>query len=122
MTVGLVGTVSPWDYNTQNNAYIYLGDANAIVVRNSKVILGGLNIQKEGWGGQKGTWDNYQASCICAEKGARVLATVCDIVGFWNTVYATEISTICINDCRGHCHTMADIDSGSILIENLSSP
>ena len=122
MTVGLIGTVSPWDYNTQNNAYIYLGDANAIVVRNSKVILGGLNIQKEGWGGQKGTWDNYQASCICAEKGARVLATACDIVGFWNTVYAKDMSVVTINDCRGHCHTRGDIDSGSILIRNLGYP
>ena len=122
MTVLLVGTVSPWDYNTQNNAYIYLGNVNAIRVRNAKVVLGGLNIQKEGWGGQKGTWDNYQASCICAEKGARVLVSFCDIVGFWNTVYAIDMSVVTINDCRGHCHTRGDIDSGSILIRNLGYP
>ena len=122
VSVILQGCVNPWDWNTQNNAYIYLGDTNGIIVRRSTVVLAGLNIQKEGWGGDMNTWDNYGATAVCAGLGSKVLVQACDIVGFWNTVYATEISMICINDCRGHCHTMADIDSGSILIENLSSP
>ena len=122
VSVILQGCVNAWDWNTQNNAYIYLGNTNGIVVRRSTVVLAGLNIQKEGWGGDMNTWDNYGATAICAGLGSKILVQTCDIVGFWNTVYATEISMICINDCRGHCHTMADIDTGSILIENLSSP
>ena len=122
VTVYLTGIVNAWDWNTQNNAYIYLGNTNGIIIRRSTVIIGGLNIQKEGWGGDVNTWNNYEATCICAEKGSHVFVKCCDIVGFWNCVYVQDVSILCIDDCRGHCHTMGDLSSGAILIENLSSP
>lgn len=122
MTVYIVGTVNPWDWATQNNAYIYLGNENAIIVRNSTVIVAGLNIKKEGWGGDLNTWDNYEASCFCGEKNANIFATYCDIAGFWNGYYLKDMSVMCQNDVRGHVHTKGDVDSGSVIIRSNCGP
>ena len=114
VTVYLMGSKNAWDYNTQNNAYIYV-TSNNIVVRHSMAIFGGLNIQKEGWGGDLNTWTNYDSSCFCLDKGSVAYVANCDVVGYYNGFYLTDNSRISIVNCRGHNYRCGDARAGSLI-------
>ena len=114
VTVYLMGGKNAWDYNTQNNAYIYV-TSNNIVVRHSMAILGGLNIQKEGWGGDLNTWTNYDSSCFCLDKGSVAYVANCDVIGYYNGFYLTDNSRISIVNCRGHNYRCGDARAGSLI-------
>ena len=121
MPVYIMGSVNPWNWGTQNNAYICVDDT-AIKVRNSTVVIGGLNMKKPGWGGDTSTWTGYSQACVEAVEGSRVTITCCDITGFWNLVYANDSSIVTVNDCRGHVAVKGDIGYGSIFVRGKCFP
>ena len=122
LPVYIQGGVNAWNWSTQNNAYMYMNATNAIEVRNATVVIGGLNIKKEGWGGNIGTWNNYQANCIEASEGARVYMTCCDITGFQNLYACYDACLVSIVNCRGHVYSKGVCNHGSIRVNSECLP
>ena len=122
LPVYIQGGVDAWKWSTQNNAYMYMNATSAIEVRNATAVIGGLNIKKEGWGGNIGTWSNYQASCISASEGARVYMTCCDITGFYNLYDCYDACLVSVVNCRGHVYTKGVCNHGSLKINGECLP
>ena len=101
MPVIIEGTVDSENWNTQNNAYI-ITNSDAIKIRNSNVLIRGLNLKKPDWSGDTATWNGYSHSAINAQFGSRVDVRNVDMVGFDYGFYTHYGSLMFAYNCRGH--------------------
>lgn len=115
MQVRIYGNNDPWGWNTNNNGYIITNNQDGIYIRNSSVCIGGLTIQQDGWGGNKGTWTNYDYTAIYADRGSRLYATNCDVIGYWNFCKSGESSLASLYRNRGHCYVIGHAAWGGII-------
>ena len=123
MTVVLKGSVDPYNIEGQDNAYLYLNyDGYGIYVRNSTVVVAGLNMQCEGWYGDTNTWGDYRGYGVYATDGSNVLITNCDIVGFWYGCSSTVSSYVSMLNCAGHVGCTGVARDGGILSYDRALP
>lgn len=123
MTVVIKGSIDPYNIEVQDNAYLYLNsDSYGIYVRNSTVVVAGLNMQCEGWYGDTNTWGDYRGYGVYATDGSNVLVTNCDIVGFWYGCCSRVSSYVSMLNCVGHVGCVGVAVDGGILSYDRALP
>ena len=122
MSVSMEGLNDPWSYNKLENGYIIVGNVNAITVRNAHLNIGGITIKRNGWGGNIGTWTNYDCQAISAKLNANVYCANCDMIGFYNITRCERNSKVTIWNNRGHVYRLGHALTGGEIIVHGDTP
>lgn len=123
MPIVIKGSVDPYNIEVQDNAYLYINhNGYGIHVRNSTVVVAGINMQCEGWHGDTNTWENYRGTGVYAQDGSNVLITNCDIVGFWFGASSRVSSYVSMLNCVGHVGCIATSSDGGIISVDRALP
>ena len=122
MTVSMEGKNDPWSYNKLENGFILVGNISAITVRNAHLNIGGVTIRRSGWGGNIGTWTNYDCQAIVAKLNANVYCANCDMIGFYNIARCERNSKVTIWNNRGHVYRLGHALTGGEIIVHGDTP
>lgn len=107
---------------SMEGGFILVGNINAITVRNAHLNIGGVTIRRDGWGGNKGTWTNYDCQAIVAKLNANVYCANCDMIGFYNIARCEGNSKVTIWNNRGHVFRLGHALTGGQIIVHGDTP